>query len=155
MNILQKLRQLHTDITQAKDGFKVVDAWQLAERLLLRYPVNLDEAARVFKEKDAEGLGRLIDKLENPEPKAAQDLPDYTHDELAHAMKAFRKRLKLMRLSDESRLGGRYTSGGRKSNIDAITPPEDLPPQIWKVLARDGKLKDTGNGFFALTEEAP
>ena len=152
MNILQKLRQLHTDITAANDGFKVVDAWELAERLLLRHPVDLEEAARVFKEKDAAGLGALIDKLENPQPKAEQDLPEYTRDELAHAMKVFRKRLKLMRLSDESRLGGRYTSGGRASNIDAIEPPDELPREIWKVLARQGQLKDTGKGFFALAD---
>lgn len=148
MNVIQKLRALHTDIAAAQERLKIVDAWALAERLALRLPVNLDEAQRVFAEKDAEGLNALIAKLEDP-PKPAESLPDYTEAELTHALKAFRKRLKVQRLADESRLGGRYTSGGRQSNIDAITPPEDFPPEIWKVLARDGKLKDTGQGFYA------
>ena len=147
MNVIQKLRQLHTDIAAAQDRLKIVDAWALAERLALRLPVNLDEAQRVFAEKDADGLDALIAKLEAP-PKPAESLPEYTEAELIHALKAFRKRYKVQRLADESRLGGRYTSGGRQSKIDAITPPEDFPPEIWKVLARDGKLKDTGQGFY-------
>ena len=147
MNVIQKLRQLHTDIAAAQDRLKIVDAWALAERLALRLPVNLDEAQRVFAEKDAAGLDALIAKLEAP-PKPAESLPEYTEAELIHALKAFRKRYKVQRLADESRLGGRYTSGGRQSKIDAITPPEDFPPEIWKVLARDGKLKDTGQGFY-------
>ncbi len=44
---------------------------------------------------------------------------------LKRALKAFRKKLKLMRLEDESRLGNRYTTSGRSSNITAITPPPD------------------------------
>ena len=77
MNVIQKLRQLHTDIAAAQDRLKIVDAWALAERLALRLPVNLDEAQRVFAEKDADGLDALIAKLEAP-PKPAESLPEYT-----------------------------------------------------------------------------
>ncbi|MEM1330181.1 MAG: hypothetical protein AAGG07_06445 [Planctomycetota bacterium] len=153
MNAIQKLRQLQQDITASGDGLKIVDAWALAGRLLLRMPINVDEAHRVLSEQDAAGLGALLDQLENPNAAPKETLPEFSHDEKAAAMKAFRKRLKLMRLSDESRLGGRYTSGGRTSSIDAIEPPDSHPPEIWKVLARDGELKDTGKGFFALANE--
>ena len=50
-----------------------------------------------------------------------------THDELKHAMKAFRKRLKLTRLDEESKLGrvGNPMSGGKKSGVIAIMPPRE------------------------------
>ncbi|KAA0217538.1 MAG: hypothetical protein DYG94_01195 [Leptolyngbya sp. PLA3] len=65
------------------------------------------------------------------------------------ALKAFKKRLKLARLADESRLGGRYTSGGRESQIDAIIPPNEFPAAVWKALEKAGRLKHTGQGFYA------
>ena len=152
MNITQKLRQLHGDIAEAKDGFKIVDAWALAERLLGRLPVDQGETSRVCADKDADGLLALIDQLENPAPKQAEPLPDFSEDDKAAALRAFKKRLKLMRLSDESRLGGRYTSGGRTSKIDAIEPPTEFDPKIWKALAQEGRLADTGGGFYGLPE---
>lgn len=153
MNITQKLRQLHTDIAAAKDGFKIVDAWALAERLVLRFPVDLDAAARVFKDKDAAGLLSLIERIERPPTRPAGPLPEFSHDDLAAALRAFKHRLKVVRLNDESRLGGRYTSGGRASKIDAIEPPGEFDPAVWRVLARDGLLRDTGGGFYALPTE--
>ena len=152
MNLVQKLRSLHDDIAarvaKGVDPLGLVDDWALAERLLLRMPVDLDEADRVFKARDLAGLDVLIARLEAP-PKQ-EELPEFPQPELDHALKLFRKRLKLQRLADESRLGGRYTSGGRSSKLDAITPPEDVEdPRIWKVLVRAGKLKDAGQGFYA------
>jgi len=82
------------------------------------------------------------------------DRTSLDRENLKRAMKAFRKRLKLQRLDDESRLGGRYVSGGRKSNIDAIQPPNQYPPEVWKALVSEGKLIDTGGGFYRLAEEA-
>ena len=155
MNALQKLRQLHTDITASGDGLKIVDAWTLAGRLLMRMPVEAGELDRVLTEKDAAGLGAILDRLEHPDAEPQEALPEFSHDDKAAAMKAFRKRLKIMRLSDESRLGGRYTSGGRTSNIDAIEPPDGFKAELWKVLARDGELKDTGGGFYSLGKEPP
>ncbi|MEM1072520.1 MAG: hypothetical protein AAGH71_06845 [Planctomycetota bacterium] len=152
MNLTQKLRQLHADIAEAKDGFKIVDAWALAERLTLRLPVDLDEASRVFKDKDADGLLAIIDRLENPPKKEEAELPEFHHDDLAAAMRAFKKRLKVIRLNDESKLGGRYTSGGRTSKVDAIEPPGGFDPLIWRALAASGRLTDTGGGFYALAE---
>lgn len=152
MNAIQKLRSLHGEIVKAENGLKVVDAWALAERLALRLPVNLDEAQRVFAEKDAAGLDRLIARLEHPTPKAEERLPDFAPEELDRALRAFKKQVKVTRLADESRLGGRYTSGGRKSKVDAMQPPVDFPAEIWKALARAGRLKDTGGGFYAVVD---
>ena len=78
----------------------------------------------------------------------AQEGP--TKEELKLAMKAFRKRLRLTRLDDESKLGhGAMTSGG-KSGVCAITPPNQYPPEIWKALAEKGKLKYVGHGLYEM-----
>ena len=71
-------------------------------------------------------------------------------EELKLAMKAFRKRLKLMRLDDESRLGyGPMTTGGR-SGVVAIRPPDQFPKAVWEMLASQGKLKHVGSGLYEL-----
>lgn len=74
-----------------------------------------------------------------------------TEDQLKQAFHAFKKRLKLTKLNDESRLGGgRPTTGGRKSEVQGIIPPREFPPAVWLELARQKKLKDMGGGFYSL-----
>ena len=73
-------------------------------------------------------------------------------EELKAAFKAFKKRLKLTRLDAESNLGGGPLSGGRKSDIVAITPPGDFPQAVWDELVRQGKLKKAGRGTYELGE---
>ena len=53
-------------------------------------------------------------------------------EELKKAMKAFRKRLKVTRLDDESRMGYGPMSGGNKSGVVAITPPNQYPKRSGK-----------------------
>jgi hypothetical protein len=61
-----------------------------------------------------------------------------TEEELKKALKAFKKRLKLSRLDDES---GLSRGGGKTSHIAGITPPSGHPPGIWEELVARGKLK--------------
>lgn len=74
-----------------------------------------------------------------------------SEDELKRALAAFKKRLKLTRLDQESKLGGgRPTTTGKKSDVMGIIPPTDFPPAVWKELARQGRLKNMGGGFYGL-----
>lgn len=73
-----------------------------------------------------------------------------TPQELKSALKAFRKRLKLTQLDDQSRLSVRPTTNGRASGIVAITPPDQFPKAVWEELARQGKLKRAGGGTYEL-----
>lgn len=149
MNILEKARSVAEDIKKGKDPVKLMNDWELAGRVLSRLTKDQAEVKRVCTERDIPGLEALLDKIEGKVTAAASvQLPEYSHEELERALKAFKKRMQVNRLADESKLGGRYTSGGRKSSIDAIQPPDDFPREIWLVLVRDGKLKDMGGGFF-------
>ncbi len=73
-------------------------------------------------------------------------------EELRLAMKAFRKRLKLTRLDDESGMGYGPTSSGQRSGIFAIRPPDQFSETIWLELAEQGKLKRAGGGLYSLVE---
>ena len=74
----------------------------------------------------------------------------FTPQELKLALKAFKKRMKLTCLDDQSRLGVGPMSGGRPSSIVAITPPDQYPDALWEELARQGKLKRAGSGMYEM-----
>lgn len=82
-------------------------------------------------------------------PSQGSPLPPH----LRTALKAFKKRLKLARLDDESRLGGRFTSKGGNSGIIGIMPPEQYPPAVWEELAQLGKLRSSGHGLYELVQD--
>jgi hypothetical protein len=75
-----------------------------------------------------------------------------TPQELKAAFKAFKKRLKLTRLDDESRLVGGPMSKGQGSSIVAITPPNQFSQAVWDALVNQGKLKKGGHGMYELVE---
>lgn len=85
---------------------------------------------------------------ENPQ----QQNPEITPEVLRNAMKAFKKRLKLTALDEDSRLGRGPFSGG-KTGVFAIRPPDQYPQQVWNELHRQGKLRDSGHGLYELVRE--
>jgi hypothetical protein len=70
-------------------------------------------------------------------------------DDLKRAYKAFKKRLKLARLDDESGL----SKGSKRSGIAGITPPTGFPPGIWDELVTQGRLKREGSGTYSLAQD--
>ncbi len=79
---------------------------------------------------------------------APSDSP--TPEELRKALKAFKKRLKLARLDDESSLGRGPMSGGKSSGIVAVMPPNQYPQAVWAALVAQGRLKYAGQGLYEL-----
>ncbi|MHB0961219.1 MAG: hypothetical protein ACYC6N_11690 [Pirellulaceae bacterium] len=86
------------------------------------------------------------------EPEATSVPEPPSKEELRLAMKAFRKRLKLTRLDDESRMGHGPMSSGQQSGIFAITPPNQFPEAVWQELAKQGKLKHDRGGLYSLVD---
>jgi hypothetical protein len=74
-----------------------------------------------------------------------------TDEELKRALKAFKKRMKLTKLDEES---GLSRGGGKKSGITGITPPTGHPPGIWEELVAQGKLKRDMAGTYSLVPGA-
>lgn len=73
-------------------------------------------------------------------------------ENLKRAMKAFKKRLKLTRLDDESSLGHGSTDKSKGSGIIAVRPPDNYPQAVWDKLVEMGKLQNTGGGLYQLPE---
>lgn len=73
-----------------------------------------------------------------------------TKETIKRAMKAFRKRLKLTRLDEESRLGHDAMTKGERSTVVGVKPPEQYPIEVWNELAAMGRLKDIGHGLFEI-----
>jgi hypothetical protein len=132
-----------------------------AHKLLLKTAADPAEVAALVTTRDADGLGRLVRVLrglettplaaaEGGDPAtAAGEIPPET---LKKALRAFRKRLKLTRLADESRLGVGPMTSGRKADFDAIMAPQEFPPEVWEALVAEGKLRQAGRGFYMLAE---
>ena len=72
-----------------------------------------------------------------------------TEEELKKAFKAFKKRVKLTQLNDDSRLGHSPLTGKRETVV-AIQPPAGFGREIWEELAEKGYLRRDGGGFYAV-----
>ncbi len=88
--------------------------------------------------------------MSESEPSLPPDSP--TPEELKKAMKAFKKRLKLARLDDESTLGHGPLTGGKSSSIVAVMPPNQYRKAIWDELVARGRLKYAGQGLYQLAD---
>ena len=93
------------------------------------------------------------DKPQSGEP-GAESPTGIDPTQLKKALRAFRKRLKLTRLDDESRLGYGAMTGGGRSGIVAIPPPTQYPLAVWDELVRQGKLRDARHGLYELSDES-
>jgi hypothetical protein len=154
LNELQAAARRIADADSAAAG----PHWGAMHKLLLKAKVAPGEIMPLVAGRNLDGLHRLLAKLAGSpiaqEPAApSPPKPAIDADTLAHAMKAFRTRLKLTRLDAESRLGVGPMSGGKKSGIDAIIPPRDYPHTVWEALAEQGKLRRFDGGFYGLAEE--
>jgi hypothetical protein len=75
-----------------------------------------------------------------------------TEEDLKKALKAFKKRLKLTRLDDDSKIGHGPLSGTGKARTVAIQPPAGFGQEIWNELVEKGSLKSDTTGFYELIE---
>lgn len=139
--------------------------WGAVHKVLLKAKIDPAIGARLVMNRDVAGLSSLLATLRgdsaSPTALTASDRASSTTqppsapidpETLKQAIRAFRKRLKLMRLDQESSLGVGPMSGGRRSDIDAIVPPREFPMTVWAALADAGKLRRAGPGMFELVE---
>ena len=72
----------------------------------------------------------------------------FTKSTLKRAMKALKRRLKVTRLDDESRLGGDAMTKGGRSNITAVKAPEQYPDEVWQALEEKGRIRGIGHRLY-------
>ncbi|MEM8783002.1 MAG: hypothetical protein AAGE65_09135 [Planctomycetota bacterium] len=96
--------------------------------------------------------GRTIGQMRQERAKASGH-DSLEEDNLKKALKAFRRKLKTMRRDDESKLGSKYVTSGRSSQISAIEPPREYPAAVWRKLVELKRLCDAGRGLYELPED--
>ena len=131
--------------------------WGEIQRLFIKAKADPVQIAGAVAGRDREALQHILNVLRGlesePTPEAEEELPEIPGETLREAMKAFRKRLKLMRLDHESKLGRSPLTSGKDAQFDSILPPDQYPAEVWKVLASKGQLESTGRGFYKLPSQ--
>ena len=132
--------------------------WGAMHKLLLKAKVDTHVIGRLVASRDIAGLELLVRRMRGEETVSAEVAPatappSIDADTLRLALRAFRNRLKFTRLDAESKLSPRPMTGGRKNNIDAIIPPREYPIDVWEALTSEGKLRNEGQGFYALIDD--
>ncbi len=149
MNAIDKVRSLLNELRGSCPPAKAAEHWGLIGRLLSRATTDQASVDRVLAARDVTTAEALIRTIEG-QAAAASAAPTvaYPKEELDRAHNAFMKRLKVTRLADESKMTNRPMTDGKPSGVDAIRPPDGFAPGVWKALAKAGKLKDVGGGFY-------
>jgi hypothetical protein len=151
--VLGKLDELLATIRASADPRRATAEWKQAFNQLKKTDAEANHVANVVAMRGVEQLAELIETLRAPDESGLPD-PDAPDDATCKAaLRAFRKRLKLTRLDDESQINSRNPlTGGQRSEIGMIIPPNEYPQKAWEELARQGKLRHSGKGFYELTD---
>jgi hypothetical protein len=126
------------------------DAWERAQRALADAGDDEPELRAALEARDREALRAIVAGWAS----GRRLLPVHDREVLKHALKAFRKSLKVTRLDAESKIGRSPTSSGRESGIVGITPPPHYPREIWDELVRQGRLLRDRHGMYELPPDA-
>lgn len=144
---LAKLDDLAAAIGRYDDPRKAPNEWKQAFRLLQGTGLPAGRINGVVGMRDLTGLRTLIEQIRSPQDAPPAQAPD--EETCRRALQAFRKRLALTVLDEESKLGRSPLSKGSDASAPAIIPPDEWPQAVWQHLVRQGKLRYIGHGFYA------
>jgi hypothetical protein len=146
--LCNRVRDLAGQIAAAPDEATAEDGWRTLESLLEEAGTDeIEEIALPVLDRSLEDVHALLDGWET----GTIGLAEWDRAVLKRALKAYRKRLKIMRLDDESSGSRDPLSRGDESSIMGVRPPEQYAQEIWDLLIAQGKLRDVGHGLLELT----
>ncbi len=151
--IMTKLDELLTAIGGYNDPRRAGGEWKQVYKLLQKTDLPTDRVTHVVGMRDVAQLTELINQLRDPATAPAPARADAPNAQTCkRAMRAFRKRLALTRLDEESRISSHSAlSSGADSGMSAIVPPIDWPESVWQELVRQDKLRYVGHGLYQQT----
>jgi hypothetical protein len=137
-------------VAELQVGAASEQAWAEAGRAVTAAQMEDDvELYVAVDERDFDVLRTIVRQWGSGE----RELVKHDRDVLKRALKAFRKRLKLVRLDSESSVGGGPTSSGRQSGIVGVRPPDQYPQEVWDELVRQKRLVAAPDGIYELPPE--
>ena len=144
-----RLRALVAKVVAGLDPAEEEALWTAAEADLEAAGADEDaDVALPVLERSIPELTALIEAWDT----GHRSLPRWDRENLKRGLRAFRKRLKLARLDDESSSGRNPLSKGEHSSILGVKTPEGFSQEIWDTLIAQGKLRDGGYGLLELAE---
>jgi len=146
-----KLDGLMAAIRGYDDPRKASAEWKQVYKLLQNGSLPPGRITGVVGMRDVAGLAAMIEELRAPAPAALADVPN--EDTCRKAMQAFRRRMSLTILDEESKLGRGPLSKGASGDVAAIVPPREWPDSVWQELVRQGKLRYIGHGLYELGKQ--
>lgn len=152
--VVTKLDELLAAIRGYDDPRRAAAEWKQTLKLLQKTDSSAVMVTNIVAGRDVVRLAALIDQLRAPVATAAPaDVPDSLT--CGNALRAFRKRLALTRLDDESRISSHspLSKGEQGSSISAISPPVEWPEAVWQELVRQGRLRSIGHGLYELPKQ--
>ena len=145
------LSRILTDIVaQLQVDAAPEQAWEEASRALAAAREEDDvELYVAVEDRDFDTLRTIVWQWTTGE----RTLARHDREVLKRALKAFRKRLKIVRLDSESSVGGGPTSSGRHSDIVGVRPPDQYPQEVWDELVRQKRMVAGQDGIYELPPE--
>jgi hypothetical protein len=151
-----RLDELATALRGYDDPRRAADEWKQVYRLLQKTELPPGRVTGVVGMRNVAGLAELIEQLRAPDAAAAAPNVDAPSAETCkQALRAFRKRLAISRLDDESKISRHSSlSKGADARVStAIIPPNEWPESVWQELVRQGRLRYIGYGLYELAKE--
>ncbi len=150
-----KLDELMTAIRAYDDPRRAGGEWKQVYKLLQKTDLPTDRVTHVVGMREVTRLTELIDQLRSPTAASAPPHGEAPNSETCRrALRAFRKRLALTRLDEESKISCHSAlTKGADSRMAAIVPPIEWPESVWQELVRKGKLRYIGHGFYQQTNQ--
>jgi hypothetical protein len=171
----QKLGEMVSDLYLAETPAKQKALWDRVVKALENTDADPEHWQQFVKSRSIEKLALFLGDLnlgkyprkpkpeDRPKPMpvptaaevaaaaaSAPPEPEFDAAYLRHAMNQFKKRIKLNKLDDESRIGRSPLTSGKGSGITAITPPHEFPHAVWEHLAKQGRLKKAGSNMYSM-----
>ncbi len=155
---LASLVSLLAAIARFPDPRRATAEWKQAYNLLKKTPAAGSHLDNLIARRDVEALRAVIESMQaaqSGEPVAAG--PVIEDAILKAALKGFKRRLKLVKLDEDSRIDRRdpLSGGGTSDDIAGIEPPRDWGSEVWAELVRRGALKHAGGGTYQFVTDLP
>lgn len=151
-----KLDELLTAIRGYDDPRRAAGEWKQVYSLLQKTDVPSVRVTHVVGMRDVVQLSELIDQLRAPAAAAGPPHADAPSEETCkRALRAFRKRLAVTRLDEESQINSHnpLSKGTDSRAVAAISPPVEWPESVWGELVRQGRLRYIGHGLYELPKQ--
>jgi len=147
-----ELDRLMAAIAAHDDPRRATTEWKQVFRLLQKTDLPAGRVSHVVAMRDPAQLAELIEQLRAAATDDAAPASAADPETCRRALRAFRKRLSLTVLDEESRLGHGALTKGSDASVPAVIPPNQWPEPVWQELVRQGKLRYLGHGFYGLAE---